>query len=484
MIQKKNLDLFLSFLKNNYFLFISYSIILISLFILILSSVMHPLIGDDYLFQNTVTNSAGLLEYLYNQYYLVSGRFIQALLSYFIFKFDIILLFIKIINIPIFVVIVWLGWYCATNKFPTYKDKDFWKFIVFLLIIWLSINSVSENIIWLTGSFTWLYSLFFAMVFFSFFFHSYYGQQNQNNNFQLNFLKSLFLIFIGFIAGSSIEQISAICFIISICIIINLKLNHKPVPIYLYIAFIALIIGALYLFFAPGNYARISKYPDKNFLVMIFQYLLYLSSAYFSLGEDTAGKSFFISLFALFFLFNPNLKFDLNNFKISTYFLLGSFFSLLIMFPVVYAVSTRTTFFAIFFLYLFFLRLNYFNQVEFLENELKLLFKKNLFIFILSCLLFVDSTIGLITNIEYNIQNNHRNTLIESALDRNQKKVEIPFFSVIPSRLTHILSPLHDSEFLKDQSFRKQIIIVHQNDPNSKLPYSKNILKNVKNILY
>ena len=60
--------------------------------------------------------------------------------------------------------------------------------------------------------------------------------------------------------------------------------------------------------------------------------------------------------------------------------------------------------------------------------------------------------------------------------------IKVPFFSTIPSRLTHMHNPTHDRVFLKNLSIRKNIKIIHEFNEESLLPNSKNTLKNIKNL--
>ena len=62
-------------------------------------------------------------------------------------------------------------------------------------------------------------------------------------------------------------------------------------------------------------------------------------------------------------------------------------------------------------------------------------------------------------------------------------QITVPFYSTIPSRLTHMENPYHDRIFLEQLSIKKGIQIIHEFDNKSDLPYSKNTLKEFKNIL-
>jgi len=469
-------------MKNSINLFekIIYFLFFLSLVFYILSSLYQPLIGDDYILKYNVLNN-NLLSYFKNEYLNHTGRFLQIFLAYLIFSNEILLIFLKLLSIPIFIIIIWLGWFCATGKFIQPKDKDFWKFISFLSLVWMSTPSIAENVIWTTGFITWLYPLFFSLIYLTLIFNFYYSATKHPNviNYRLSW-KSIFYIILGFIAGSSIEQLSCIIFVVSSLVLLKFKIDNKKskVPLDIYIGTFFLIIGILFLIFAPGNYQRLDTFADV-FYQKIYKYLIYIFSGYYSLGAENAGKIFFLSLISLTLILNPEIKYKKERLQLSTIWLLGSFLSLVVMFPVTSFLSTRTTFFAIIFFHLFWLSLNYHK----IENVLfKDEIKKIVILFIMSSLLLIDSLIGFATNKSLFDEHIYRYELIENAKSNNSE-VKVPFFTTIPSRLTHMHNPEHDKQFLKILSSQMNIKIKHDYSFDSPLPNTKNVLKEIKNIL-
>ena len=195
-------------------------LIFLSLLIYIIASFYQPLIGDDYNIKFSIINSSDLIDYFYRRYTTWGGRFFQNLSSYYILNNDLVINVIRIINIPIFIFSIWMGWYCAAKEIIKYNSKNLWKFISFLSIVWLSTPSINENVFWLTGSITWLYPFFFGMIYLSIFFNTFYNLEKNNLN-KNKIIKSLILIISGFIAGSSIEQLSVIILIVSLILLYN-----------------------------------------------------------------------------------------------------------------------------------------------------------------------------------------------------------------------------------------------------------------------
>tara|TARA_B100001964_G_C14210310_1_gene590196 strand:+ start:125 stop:1465 length:1341 start_codon:yes stop_codon:yes gene_type:complete len=445
-----------------------------------MASFYQPLIGDDFSLKFAVQEENSLIIYLHNYYVGWSGRFLQSFLSFYIFKYETLLIFLKLFNIPAFIISIWLGWFCITGEYIYINSKNYWKFLSFLILIWISISSVSENIIWVAGSITSLYPLFFSLIFLSTIFNYHYFHKDKNQTQKYISIKSIILIILGFLSGSSNEQISCIVFIISTILIIKIRNeNNKKIPLEIYLGFFALVVGIIFLLSAPGNYIRMGIAED-SFISMIYKYIIYLLGAYYSLGSETAGKTFFLSLIVITFIFNNELNFTQKKFKYYFVWVLSSVMSLIIMLPVSNFLSSRTTFFAILFFYFFWLGLNYSKENEIIETQK---IKKTAVLFILSSLLFVDSFIGYMTNQSLFQESSERYELIQKAKLNNNLEVKIPFFATIPSRLTYMHNPKHDREFLNAVSDKFDIEIFYINDKKSKLPHTKNILKEIKNIL-
>ena len=65
---------------------------------------------------------------------------------------------------------------------------------------------------------------------------------------------------------------------------------------------------------------------------------------------------------------------------------------------------------------------------------------------------------------------------IKDAKINNQDYAVISHYTIIPSRLTHMLNPIHDQNYMNGISKKNQIKIKY----NDNLPRSKNIRKNLK----
>tara|TARA_Y100000768_G_C23931197_1_gene660190 strand:- start:34 stop:1443 length:1410 start_codon:yes stop_codon:yes gene_type:complete len=459
---------------------ICYLLFSTSVFFYFLTSLYQPLIGDDVFVFYDVKNTEDIYSYFIFKYNNWTGRFLQIILGYYVFSNNIFLIFLKLASIPTFFISIWLAWYCVTNKFIKISDENFWIFFVFSCVVWFSIPAIAENIIWTTGFITWLYPMFISLIFLSFIF--YFFNFTSKNNFKIkNFTwKFIPIIITGFLSGSSIEQLSVIIiFITTYIFYLIIFKNNKNISTEYYIGYLFLILGFLVLFLAPGNYTRMNL-VESNLIQKMFKYSIYLFSAYFYLGNVKEAIIFIFSICLLFFIFNPELNISIKTLKKSLFWLIASFIGLLVMIPLTNFLSIRTIFFPIFFAFIFILSINI-N----LDNKMKNVnfFKKYFILVVISLLLFFDSFTSFLSNRSLYYENNYRNYLINEAKLTNKKILEVPFYSTIPSRLTHNLHPEHDKEFLKNLSKIIDIKIVHQTSEKSALPNSKNILKEFKNML-
>jgi hypothetical protein len=431
-------------LAKNYFdklyLFGYFFVLLGSLFV-ILASFYHPIIGDDIVFKyNQEKLDNNFLDY-FNFYYLNhTGRISQILLSYLIFSDDLFLYFFKLISFPVFLIVSYFAWKQITN-YEIINSKNLWIFLLFFICLWLSLPSVDETVIWSSGFITYLISIMYFFIL-TYIVDSFHKTKKKYLNYILNLI---FLIFFGFLTGSSNEQISFITIVYLVFLYIKNLLNRKENNSLLIISIISVIIGFVFLFFAPGNYSRLSLVEEKSIISKFITFILYFFSGYFKLGDEDTGSNLWFSLFLIVFLLNPNFKFTLKSFKANSIWLLISLLSLMVMFPIVEHSSTRTTFFAIFFLYVFVLKFSYIPE----KNYIMLSFYKNIIFTLITAVFFFDGFVGFITNKSLSNENFKREQLLKKADIENHNEIYIPVFSTKPSRLTYILPPHLEKNYLK-----------------------------------
>lgn len=434
-----------------------------SIILAILAIYYHPLVGDDYYLKFQINRSSDFYNFFLERYLNWTGRFLQILLSYFIYSNEFIHSIIKILIIPIVAINIYLIIFKIIEKIKfSYVD-----YIIFFILSWFIFPSIAETIFWTAGFITYLIPLLFLLLYLSFFL----------GNAKI-IKKNIFFFIIGlivsFLAGSAHEQLFAGGLVISSWLIFNFyQKNKNKIKFFLPIYFM-FILGGLILFLSPGNFSRIDALGFPNFFSILYKSLTFIFSSLFYLGDVQASLIFYLILFILFICFNK--KFNYKNFcEISIILWLAAFFiSLFIVIPAINAASDRLLFFPIIFLYIFFLKIIFFNN-----QYTNLIYKnyKNIFCLILSIIFVLDCFLGFITNYYYYKENNERFFLIEKfSLKKEKSFLKISHYTIVPSRLTFMQTPAHDGAFLENISREYKIKIKYLDS----YPRSFNIKKKVK----
>ena len=433
-----------NFIKNLILKFplLGYFFIFLGSCFIILATIYHPIIGDDLAFKFNLNKNSDFFEYFNFYYFNHTGRISQIIFTYLIFKYDFFLLLFKASSYPIYIITCFLMWKIITNNNKFNNIDSLQIFSLFSICLWLSLPALDETIIWSCGSVTYLFSIFY-------FFNLIYFLNIFLNRKKIDkiYFKILFISIIGFLLGSSSEQLSIVSIIFLFFLFFQSKSFNTSKKLLIIISILSVIIGFCVLFFAPGNYQRMGLLEERKFISKIITFILYLFSGYFKLGDEDSGSNLWLSIFLMIYIINPYLKYNLSSLKESFLWLFISILTLLVMFPIVDHTSTRTTFYAIFFLYVFTLKFSYnLNKFTFEGNHL---IYKNLIFLIISCVFFFDGFVGYLSNKSLNNENIMRMEIIDNAVKNDLKTITLPVFATIPSRLTYIMPPHLEKHYLK-----------------------------------
>ncbi len=456
-----------------YFYFGSYFLFIISLLIGVIAIYLMPLIGDDLSNKfNVLSYNNNIIEYFKFNFYHHTGRITQIILLFLFFNYNSFLIISKILILPLFFILTYLMWFVASNKFIKFHDKDFWKYLIFSLLLWLSLPSISQTVVWTSGSTTYFYPSLISLIYLSLF--KFYVNISSSINFYYKILITLLIFIFGFFSGSSQIQIGISVLVILIYWIFNeYKKLNKLDFFALLIASLGFFLGFILLLSAPGNYERISNEDELSILSRISIFIFYVLSAPFKLGVEDKGTNLFLSTLLLFILFRSGIDLKKNNIIKSAPFLLSALASLFIFIFVPFSTAPRTLFFFNIFIFLFLLKL------FISKKEIKVInfFKYFIFTGVIS-IFFIDTLTGFLANKSYNNEYLQRIEKIEIAKSNNDI-AEIEYYSTIPSRMTYIQNPIHDLAYVKYYSKIYKTNVILKNNTN-KLPFSKNTLKDFK----
>ncbi|MDC0481397.1 oligosaccharide repeat unit polymerase [Candidatus Pelagibacter sp.] len=441
-----------------------YIFFFISLILVFLAIYFQPFVGDDHIIQEKVLNNITFNEYFNHMYSSWSARFSLIFISYWIYSDNLNLVIYKLSIIPLFL----LTFHFFLKKFINSKIKFFSiDFIILFICLWFIYPAIDETIIWTAGSFSYLIPLLFSIFYLSLFNQTDY---NDKKNIFVNFF---YLIF-SFLAGSSHMQVFVGCFVVSSYFMFLYYKKNKKVFRQLVLFYILFLLGGAFSLSAPGNFERLEVVSfDASIISIIYKSVLFIISSVFYLGDVQSSLIYFLLIILLFVFFSKKNSIKILSNKSNFVWIFAFLFSLIFMITATNAISTRTIFFPIFFLTVFFLK------IIFLKYDLNYQLKiKNVIFYILVILFFLESFLGSVTNYVYKKEYNERINIINNTRNNSEDYAEVPHYTIIPSRLTYILTPEQDKNDLDRLSKFNKIKIEYKYNAN--LPRSKNIRKNIK----
>lgn len=450
----------------------SYLLLALSCIILAALFYYQPMNSDDWYMIWTISNTNNVFDNCVSVYKNWTGRLPVMVLSSFVFSHPFYELAYRIFIIVEVFFMIGLAWYCAVGKNGfNFINGAVQSFVLFGMFIWLALPARSETVVWLSGNSAYLVPVIFGLFYMAC--SNFFLEAKTSIGPMVSILTFPFLFLMGFLAGSSQEQIIAACAVYSLINLyqrFQLK-NIKSISINYWILLMGFSVGALFLIAAPGNYVRLSVMDAPGLIDIAKRMTLYISSAFFEIGTGELGKPIWMGILLLFALFYDKQLDTPDNVREAKMWLCVSFATLLTLIPATNQISPRTTFFAVIFLYI--------AVATFLFKD-KVFPKRaivSLALLVTSALVLVEATVGLIANISVASEFNHRWALINA---NQSKQMTVPFISTVPSNLTYIQTPEQDREFLKALSAHFGFKVEHDTSEGAPLPASLKPLKAIK----
>jgi hypothetical protein len=448
---------------------ISFTLVGLSCIVLATLFYFQPKISDDWYLLWQYQNSSDIVSYWIVFYKSWTGKIPLILLSSILLPQPLYEMTYRLLIVLELLALIWLSWRCATER--KVAGDYLQVFILFGVLLWLSLPVRYETISWLGGTLTYLVPGILGLLFIIF-------SKNKLLNVSSGFVegvsgKSPLYFLIGFLAGSSQEQIIVACMaysLINLYQYFQLK-TLKFISINYWILLMGFSVGALFLIAAPGNHVRLNLMDAPGLFDIAKRMTLYISSAFFEIGTGELGKPIWMGILLLFALFYDKQLDKPDNVREAKMWLCVSFATLLTLIPATNQISPRTTFFAVIFLYIavatFLFKDKVFSNRPIVSMAL----------LVTSALVLVESIVGLIANISIASEFNHRWALINA---NQSKQMTVPFIATIPSNLTYIQTPEQDREFLKALSAHVGFKVEHDTSEGAPLPASLKPLKAIK----
>ncbi|MBT7076505.1 MAG: hypothetical protein HN930_02170 [Pelagibacterales bacterium] len=379
----------------------------------------------------------------------------------------------RVLTIPCFIVMTACSYYLATGSMA-FKSRSI-DYLLFASIIWLGLPVVGTTIVWLTGS-IYLWTTTAVLMFLCLLFRMKVKILN-DEKVALGSLETMALMFFAILVGTSGLQFIFTIVVILILWLLELLNSSKiqKIPFKIWLILISFLIGVTIFLLSPGNFVRAENAIELPFFSNLSRFILFMFGAYFSAGVGSVGSTLWLGLLVIL-LINP-LKDNLGKHKDSFIWLLASLLSFLPFLPLINFAAPRVTFFPIILLAIGIKSLTSFKE------EGNKTFTKVIMIIILS-LVSVDGFVGWIANKSLSIENINRMQIINKAISEGEKEIVVPYFETIPSRLTFLLTPKQDQEYLNYMAKHYKVTsIIQDGSIGAPKPNSKQSLKNLKKSL-
>lgn len=266
MIDKNSLK---NNIKNYYIPFI-----LLFGFSLFMNSQAHIQGGDDTIFVNSFRQYGGVSGWLQSYTSVWSGRIIPHFILIVLLNCNIIIW--KILN-SLMITSLAIGIYKFTiNTKTQFTNSDRTKIVSFIcsVILFLPCSVISSSILWVTGSFTYLWSTAFAIIALIPFKRLITDEKVSKRLIIFSFTSILY--------ASYVEQSASIMIVFAIVAIIFALIVKKQIKFYNYILALFICINSYISLSASGNAVRntaetLKWYPDFDMLSFIDKLFLGVS---------------------------------------------------------------------------------------------------------------------------------------------------------------------------------------------------------------
>ncbi|AJI56233.1 putative membrane protein [Francisella philomiragia] len=257
----------------------------------------QPVFADDFgRLSASALTKGNLISVVYNQYLNWTGRISAEYLAYLLFNKDhlvISLLIIDILNSILFSVFIILSFKIVTKERYRLSSKHFVIFFFFSCFIFLY-SGVIGNALWKTAAIQY----FWGIVLLIGYYYSIFIRQKNS---------IIFSIFTGIFIGLYNEIYVGVIFILSFAYFFDCRLNNKNINKDIIYFFSALVIGAIILTLAPGNYKRLDVLAGSRDIDLLhnikFMWQLLIYHPYVKLLH------YMLALIGLLLMLDKNIRF-------------------------------------------------------------------------------------------------------------------------------------------------------------------------------
>lgn len=396
--------------KTNIILF-SFSAVAI-FFIVYLPALNIPFHSDDYsYFLQGISWEVRLKHYMNWSGRLITDFTSSSLLNLFskpiYTAINSLVMVVIVINITILPYII--------MKKDIFSHRIFISLWMIFFAYWLSNPNLGQTTYWIVGSANYIWPLMWASIYFVLLFHLL------SNEKKLNILNVFSLILFGILASFSNEATGVSVLFLTFLLLFLYKEQKKTIIFALFIT----LIGFLFLYLAPGNYARLAhpafaSWGEMSLIEKIARHLFY------RMPSKIVRYSFMIGVLIITIYFlnkhRTNKRVSNNSFMFIYAFIAMSIFSLLVFVksPAMPPRSLNTGLFFLLYSYSFVL-----VNIHFISQNTKSIFISRFTIFI-STIFAISYALFSYAITQTKYQEQVRDSVIEEAKNSGINEAKIP----------------------------------------------------------
>lgn len=436
----------------------------------------QPRVGDDWDLAWHIAES-GFWNFEVENYQGWGGRVLPFVISGFALSSETATFVFKLLTVPCFFLFSACAYYLSTGVPMRFGRGEKGNFLLMTAVLWLGVPVASDTIIQTVGACFYLWPAAAGLAMLCLFRkardRAYSGQIKPGRwHIRIGWL------IVGIVVGTGNEQLFAGMTMVLIgwgwMLWSKGRLRFLSDEVWWGMA--GLLLGALIMVAAPGNYARLGAGGSTGGVFsMLIRFGMYLGGAYFGLGTGDVGRTLWmgISVIALSGVF----RVDEDRGKEAGIWMAGSLATLAPMLPLVNYTSPRTTFLA----------------VTFLIIAVMMAFPRKtktdtpsaaawLVAFVMAALVLFDGFVGWTANRSFSMEMAARKNIIQAAAADGRKEVMVPYLATIPARLTYMLNPRYDADAISKLVSHYGLAGWHYDEsPYATKPYTLNSLKALKN---
>ncbi len=440
---------------------------------------VQPAAADDWYVSWQLADAGSAWVFLEQMYLGWSGRmFTMAIASIVLDNSTAISLF-KLSILPCFLVLAACAHYLATGKPPRFERPEARGFLLTTAVLWLGIPVASETVVQVTGALAYLFPAAAGLGFLCLFRHVR-DRAPLGKIPSAGWLACAGWLVAGTIVGTANEQLFAGMVVLlggwGWLLWWEKQLRHLPPEVWWGLA--GLIIGALILVGAPGNYVRMGVQTEgtDRLVTVAARFTMYLGGAYFGLGTADTGRALWLGLAVI--ILSGSFTLGGQRGKEALIGVAASLATLAPMILLVNFASPRTSFFAVIFLVIAARAAAPQKPNPSNVNAIRLV------AFAIAFLVVIDGFVGWAANRSLQIEEAARLAVIRQSVIDGKNEAVVPYLATIPSRLTFMLNPEHDKIFVLNMSKRQGLSGGrHDDSAGTPRPHTVNTLKKMKNLL-